>query len=217
MIVSAQDINTAHDKAQGSAKTAIEYAVECGRLLAAKKAELKHGEFMPWVGKNCDFDQRTANAYMKGASQIGNALPISTNIRKLFGVTPESARKKSKPPSPAGAQSSADDPKDKPKPEAKDLPANPDGDGDLLGELERADKQIRALQYQNDSLQKTDLAKELASWQKKYGQLEGRLHQEMASHKEAVRQAMYSTGLLAKIRKALKVEKNSQILPALAK
>lgn len=111
------------------------------------------------------------------------------------------------------------EPKPTPKPEKKDEAA-PEGEDfapNLVAELERADKEIRSLQGLVESLQTSDLAKEVAKWHLKFDQLDGRLQQCMTTGAEAAKQAKYQGELLAKIRKALRVEKNSQILPALAK
>jgi hypothetical protein len=78
----AASINDAHRLAQGSAKDAIKHAVQCGELLLQQKKLVKHGEFMSWVEKNCEFSQATANNYMK-AAQNPNALGISS-VRHLF-------------------------------------------------------------------------------------------------------------------------------------
>jgi len=61
----AEKINELH---QGLAKTmrlGIEAAVQIGELLTAKKAELKHGEFTPWVDTYLMFSNRTARNYMR--------------------------------------------------------------------------------------------------------------------------------------------------------
>jgi len=86
----------------------------------------------------------------------------------------------------------------------------------IVEELERADKEILALQTLVESLKKDDSAKEIASWHLKFDQLEGRLQQCMTTQKVAEGQAKYSTILLEKIRKTLAVEKNNEILPAIA-
>lgn len=95
--------------------------------------------------------------------------------------------------------------KEKPEPE----------DSNLVDELQRADKEIRSLQAVVESLKKDDLAKEVAKWHQKYDQLEGRLAQAVTTKNEAEKQAKYATGLLTQIRKALKVDKNAQILEAI--
>ncbi len=79
----ADKINEAHRLAKASAETAVECAIECGRLLLARKDESKHGEFQAWIDENCKFSYSTAKLYMKAAHQKGNALAFSS-LRGLF-------------------------------------------------------------------------------------------------------------------------------------
>lgn len=93
-----------------------------------------------------------------------------------------------------------------------------DGDSpslDLVGELERADEEIRALNALVESLQSTEEGKEIAKWALKYNQLEGRLRQAITEGNEAKKQARYQADILRKIREILRVESNSAILPVL--
>lgn len=80
--VTATDVNEAHRLARSTAENAVQYAVQCGRLLVAKKAEMKHGEFQPWIERHCDFAYSTASRYMK-AAQNSTAVEIST-LSRLF-------------------------------------------------------------------------------------------------------------------------------------
>ncbi len=64
-IPTAGEINEAHRLAKGCAETAISHALECGKLLAAKKLALKHGEFEAWVEGNCEFSPRQARRYIE--------------------------------------------------------------------------------------------------------------------------------------------------------
>jgi len=79
----ADNINQAHRLAKASAETAVQYAIQCGHLLLAKKADSEHGDFRAWVGKNCSFPQSTATLYMTAARQNANALAFSS-LRSLF-------------------------------------------------------------------------------------------------------------------------------------
>lgn len=88
-------------------------------------------------------------------------------------------------------------------------------DFDLGAELERADREIRELQSLVESLQADDRAAEIARWQRKYSQLEGRLQQAIAEGNEAKRQAARQGKLLREIRSVLGVERNGEIVPAL--
>lgn len=81
-VPTADEINKAHEFARESAGMAVEWAVKCGQLLAAKKASLRHGEFQSWIEKNCEFTYSTAARYMK-AGQNSTAVEISS-IRHLF-------------------------------------------------------------------------------------------------------------------------------------
>ena len=72
----AEAINREHALACDQAKTAIQHGIRCGELLAAKKAELTHGEFMPWVAAHCVFKYSTAARYMKAAKQISTGVEI---------------------------------------------------------------------------------------------------------------------------------------------
>jgi hypothetical protein len=63
--ITAKKINDLHNDLVGIMSRGIEKAVEIGQLLADKKAELKHGEFTPWVKSNLVFTDRTARNYMK--------------------------------------------------------------------------------------------------------------------------------------------------------
>ena len=102
----------------------------------------------------------------------------------------------------------------KPTPKAVD-PEPDDPDNDPVAALEYADKEIRNLQALVESLKKSDLAKEVETWAKKYAQLEGRLNQEMTTCGEAKKQATYSTKKLAEVRAALGVKTDREILAAI--
>jgi hypothetical protein len=108
----------------------------------------------------------------------------------------------------------------KEKPAKKPTPAKTEATEDELYEmaktLEAASDQIEKLEALVESLQKDDLAKEVAAWSLKFDKLEGRLQQEITTKNEAIKQAKYCSGMLAKIRKALNVEQNSEILEAIS-
>lgn len=88
---------------------------------------------------------------------------------------------------------------------------------DLAAELVAADKEIRRLSQVVDTLSNgADLAKEVADWSLKFDQLSGRNAQLVRTANEAQGQARYANELLAKIRKALGVISNAEILPALS-
>jgi Protein of unknown function (DUF3102)/DNA N-6-adenine-methyltransferase (Dam) len=68
-------IEAEHQAAIGAARTAIEHAVECGKLLLEAKAQIGHGGWLPWVEANLSFGDRQARKYMRLAQhfdQIGS-------------------------------------------------------------------------------------------------------------------------------------------------
>lgn len=66
-------INSAHKEAQQYAAKAVERALEAGDLLLLAKSQVAHGQWLPWLQKNCpDISERTAQNYMK----VAKGLPI---------------------------------------------------------------------------------------------------------------------------------------------
>jgi hypothetical protein len=67
-------IEREHRAALGAAASAIQHAIECGRLLLQAKAALAHGAWLAWVEANLSFGGRQARKYMRLAlrcDQIG--------------------------------------------------------------------------------------------------------------------------------------------------
>jgi len=87
-----------------------------------------------------------------------------------------------------------------------------DHESDPWKELEAADKQIRDQDTLIKSLSGGHLAKEVAEWQMRFIQLEGRLGQAVTTKNEAEKQARYYGGVLKQIRKTLGAETNQQII-----
>lgn len=61
----AQQINHLHAEAHAHAETAVKRAIQCGMMLAEKKAHSVHGAWLPWVEKHLTFDVRTAQRYLQ--------------------------------------------------------------------------------------------------------------------------------------------------------
>jgi hypothetical protein len=80
----AKNINEAHRLARASAETAVEHAIRCGQMLAAKKADLPHGEFQAWVDKNCDFGIREGQRYMAAAAKSDTRVAFQS-LRQALG------------------------------------------------------------------------------------------------------------------------------------
>lgn len=81
-VASAKQINEQHRLAIQCAENAIEHAILCGQMLVDRKSSLAHGEFLPWIEKNCDFAISTATRYMK-AARSSEAVNLSS-LRHIF-------------------------------------------------------------------------------------------------------------------------------------
>lgn len=93
----AVKIGDLYRKARESIVASIRHLIEAGQILAAKKASLKHGDWLPWLAENADtlgFDtDRTAQRLIKIAAKFDasagfgetEALQIS---RQVWGHSP---------------------------------------------------------------------------------------------------------------------------------
>jgi len=61
----ARRINEAYSSTLNSMRTAVEQAIECGRLLTEAKAQVDHGEWKPWLEANTTVSDRTARLWMR--------------------------------------------------------------------------------------------------------------------------------------------------------
>jgi hypothetical protein len=61
----AQGIREAHDRCEEAANSMLQYAIQAGELLLEVKETAGHGNWLHWVKKNCRFEERTAQRYMK--------------------------------------------------------------------------------------------------------------------------------------------------------
>lgn len=62
----AQRINEHHRAAEADARSALQHALEAGRLLVeAKKSQCQHGQWVAWLADHFDGSERTAQAYMR--------------------------------------------------------------------------------------------------------------------------------------------------------
>src|SRR4051812_30321718 len=58
-------INEQYRLCEAAAKTSVQHALLAGTGLQKVKAQLGHGEFLPWLTQNFEGSQRTAQTYMK--------------------------------------------------------------------------------------------------------------------------------------------------------
>lgn len=102
------------------------------------------------------------------------------------------------------------------KPAAK-KPDEPEGlEPDFVEEFERMQKENERLTEIVETLKTGKVEKEYAKLTENYGRLEGRLQQALQSAADAAKDAKYGKDVLAKIRKALKVDRDAEILEAIA-
>jgi hypothetical protein len=85
--VSSGEINTAHFGAFGRSPEALANVIECGRLLVLAKAELGHGEFMPWLRKHCEFSARSARRYMSVFRRYHGKGVLPSSLREAIRIS----------------------------------------------------------------------------------------------------------------------------------
>lgn len=89
------------------------------------------------------------------------------------------------------------------------------GDPDPIAEWERAEAENRELRALVEALQSSDVHRELAKLHDRYQRLDGRLAKEIAECNAAKDTAKRRARLLQQIRKALGVESDGEIVPAI--
>lgn len=93
-----------------------------------------------------------------------------------------------------------------------------EGDGseddahDLMRDLEESMKENADLRHMVEKLSASDVGAELVKLERKYAGLEGRLHLEMATSRQAQKEAQNAKRLLRQVREALGVTSNTQVL-----
>jgi hypothetical protein len=65
----AQRINAEHEAAGASFKAGLLHARAAGELLLDAKAQVPHGEWLPWLAANAHFSEVTAQRYMRVAAR----------------------------------------------------------------------------------------------------------------------------------------------------
>ena len=70
----AGQINEAHSQCKNSFREGTQNAIRAGQLLIEAKALCPRGEWGQWVRDNCEFSNRTAEAYMRVAREMPRLL-----------------------------------------------------------------------------------------------------------------------------------------------
>ena len=96
----AAAINAEHQAAERTARTALDHARAAGDKLLQAKAQVDHGQWLPWLSANCpDVAVRTVQAYMRLAGNWGTLqakyatvayLPINDALKLLNAPEPDS-------------------------------------------------------------------------------------------------------------------------------
>lgn len=102
-----------------------------------------------------------------------------------------------------------------PEPEPNTGTTAEDHEPDPIEEWERAEEELAKARELIEALQAGDLEKRLTDLHRRYGQLEGRLNQEMRTRAEAEKDARYAKGKLKEVREALGVASDREIIPAI--
>lgn len=61
----AQEINRLYWEIVSAAETSLEKAIRIGEILSEQKANLKHGEWLPWIENNLPFTRAMASNYIR--------------------------------------------------------------------------------------------------------------------------------------------------------
>jgi hypothetical protein len=78
----AARIRSEHEAATGAMRRSLEHGMAAGELLLEAKAQLKHGQWGPWLTEHCAIPYSTAALYMKLARRRSEIEQIS-NVRDL--------------------------------------------------------------------------------------------------------------------------------------
>ena len=80
----AAAINAEHQAAERTARKAIEHAKAAGEKLLLAKAQVEHGQWLPWLSAHCpELADRTARAYMQLARNWGTLKTKTATVANL--------------------------------------------------------------------------------------------------------------------------------------
>ena len=60
-------IRAEHVATSAALKSSIKHAMAAGDLLIEAKAQLQHGQWLPWLAEHCEISERAAQLYMRAA------------------------------------------------------------------------------------------------------------------------------------------------------
>ena len=68
----AARIRAEHEAASADFNSGLRHAMTAGSLLIEAKAQIPHGEWLPWLKDRCTISERTAQAYMRVSRSFNN-------------------------------------------------------------------------------------------------------------------------------------------------
>jgi hypothetical protein len=89
LAVLAARIRTYHEATTAALKASVVNAMAAGDLLIEAKAQLKHGQWLPWLEANCAMSERTARLYMRLARyrpEIENGSVADLSLRGAIAL-----------------------------------------------------------------------------------------------------------------------------------
>jgi hypothetical protein len=82
------EINRLHRELAAASQTLLGKFIRIGELLTKEKNDLNHGEWAPWLAKNVEFSERTAQRYMKVYANRQTLDELSkSDTMSLLGLT----------------------------------------------------------------------------------------------------------------------------------
>lgn len=90
----ADQIRTDLAGIEGDNRAALAKAISAGEKLTQAKAQMGHGEWLPWLEKNFKLTRMTANNYMRLAANVNRVLHLES-IREGLAALPKKKRKTS--------------------------------------------------------------------------------------------------------------------------
>jgi len=74
----AEELRSEVDAAEADYQSAVQHAIRAGELLVEAKAQVKHGEWLPWLEANFPGSERSAQTYMRLARKSATVADLPT-------------------------------------------------------------------------------------------------------------------------------------------
>jgi hypothetical protein len=67
----AARVRIEHEAASAALRDGLKHAIAAGKLLIEAKAQIDHGQWLPWLVEHCLVSERSAQSYMRVARELG--------------------------------------------------------------------------------------------------------------------------------------------------